>query len=121
MTNNPNQHDIDDSTVEAFNIFRGNRHVATIGLRSSTNGEEGSHARVRWIGLEMVRGYAGGGGYDNRTAAVAAAVRTMKLVTPGGLTPPYDLALFHAALTADDGRAWSNALKAAGFTVIQAA
>jgi hypothetical protein len=85
---------------------------------------------IHWVGLEMVRGTAGGGGYDRQSASCAHAARRM----PAGLssdsyadgTPhhsPYErvrYAAFRAALLADDGHSWGKRLRDAGFTIWQA-
>ena len=66
----------------------------------------------------MVRGYAGGGGYDKASAACADAWRKRDLF-PGG-EPSDTNWRFWDALSKDDGYRWDSRLEAAGFTVWQA-
>jgi len=81
-------------------------------------------AFVHWLGVEMVAGRAGGGGYDRATAACAAAAEKLPL----GLDAETGMAWdsnhryndFRRALVADNGRRWANALENAGFTVLGA-
>lgn len=121
--------------VSAYNVIRvfpcGNKTgaateiVATIAIKFPKDGAGRLYAYVHLIGLEMVRAYAGGYGYDKRSAAVCEAASKIK---------PYELdndrihALmmndlrheFMAALANIGGKDWKDALYEAGFTVLQA-
>lgn len=112
------QHDAAFTNVSAFVVLnnKGNL-VARIALKFPRDGAGRLYAYVHWIGVSMVRGYAGGYGYDKRSAAVADAVRKIEL--------PIDLGLcgaeaFAQALNANDGGDWTDKLRGAGFTVLQA-
>jgi len=81
---------------------------------------------VQWLGAPMVRGFAGGYGYDKRSAACADAAR--RLTDP---SKPEDSRAwlpsnaehwqaFRDALALDGGPTWDCELERAGFTVWQA-
>ena len=74
----------------------------------------------------MVRGFAGGFGYDKRSAACANAAPKLKL-PPEGSTLEWEraqyangFAAFVEALEHDGGESWEMRLYQAGFTVLQA-
>lgn len=85
--------------------------VATIAFKFPADGAGRLWAYVHYIGAPMVRGYAGGFGYDKRSAACAAAA----LKLDAGVAPE-----FVAALAKDDGHDWDYQLRQAGYTVMQA-
>lgn len=71
----------------------------------------------------MVRAWAGGCGYDKRSAAIASAVRKIVFVkSPAGTPLEHQQAfeLFRSTLETDGGEYWDNKLTRAGFTVLQA-
>lgn len=119
------QHDKAFRDVSAFVILKDGRKVATIALKFPKDGAGRLWAYVHWLGLPMVRGYAGGGGYDKRSAAIASAIRHLAeaqrkeqpLPLPGELR---DRAAFAEALEQDIGRGWHQCLELAGFAVLQA-
>jgi hypothetical protein len=120
------QHKAHFALVEAFVVLKDNERVATVAFRFPKDGAGRLYAYVHWIGVEMVRGHAAGGGYDKRTAACSSAVAYMaskalhkRIVFRAGLTAP-DYQAFRDALAADRGPTWDSALRAAGFTVLQA-
>jgi len=115
-------------------ITRNNERVATIALKYPKDGAGRLYAYVHYIGLEMVRDYAGGYGYDKRSAAVASATAKIKpyrfLGLDGEPLAPWqvehkkeiDAAMgeFKTALSDIGGKDWTDALRDAGFTVLQA-
>lgn len=109
------QHDKAFANVSAFVITKGGDRVATIALKFPRDGAGRLYAYVHWLGEEMVRGFATGGGYDKRSAACSAAAFRM----PKGDSQGARLD-FVAALRRDDGLDWSRQLERAGFTVLQA-
>jgi hypothetical protein len=121
MTSIYDQHAAAFANVSAYVILRDGQRVATIAFKFPRDGAGRLFAYVHWIGAEMVRGYASGGGYDKRSAACAAAVAKMK-AGPGRDGAEIDAAAdpFRAALAIDDGIEWHNRLRAAGFEVVQA-
>lgn len=105
--------------VSAYVILKDDERVATVAFKFPRDGAARLYAYVHWIGIEMVRGYAGGYGYDKRSAAVANAAR--KLVTvPPEKGNPSGFIKFVAAIEKDDGEYWDRRLQDAGFTVHQA-
>lgn len=110
--------------VEAFVILKDGERVATVAFKFPADGASRLYAYVHWLGLEMVRGTASGGGYDKRTAAIASAVG--KMPKAEGSTVEKRLAdgdayhNFRLTLAADTGPTWDSALRDAGFTVLQA-
>jgi len=81
-------------------------------------------AFVHWLGVEMVSGRAGGGGYDRATGACAAAANKLPLGLDAETGKAWDSQHkyndFRRALVADNGTRWANALENAGFTVLGA-
>ena len=68
----------------------------------------------------MVRGFAGGYGYDKRSAAVANAMRKITLEVKPHDEARDNLFRFVGALEKDGGHYWDRRLQDAGFTVWQA-
>ena len=113
------------SRVSAFVILHEGAKVATIAFKFPADGAGRLYAYVHWLGEPMVRGFAGGYGYDKRSAACADAARK--------LTDPQEIRLsetaqelgapwtaFRDALLHDGGEHWNRRLEAAGFAVLQA-
>ena len=117
------QHDKAFIKVKAYIIVHEGKRVATIAFKRPADGAGRLYAYVHWIGTEMLRGSASGGGYDKASAACASAVRACGKA-PGTVTAPYDYAqaarAFCAALAKDGGYTWDRALRDAGFDVWQA-
>jgi hypothetical protein len=121
MTNIYNHHDKAFAQVSAYVVLKDGERVATIALKFPKDGAGRLWAYVHWIGTPMVRGFAGGYGYDKRSAAVASAAR--KLQQPLGAClndPKRPQDAFVAALYRDDGEYFDRRLENAGFTVLQA-
>lgn len=112
--------------VAAYVVMDGPDRVATIAIKWGA----AVTAYVHWVGIEMTRGRAGGGGYDRASAACRAAAEKM----PADLardtfadgTPHHSAdeiaryAAFRAALALRDGHEWRRRLELAGFAVWQA-
>lgn len=130
MTSIYDQHDKAFSRVSAFVILRDGERVATVALKFPADGAGRLYAYVHWLGNEMVRGYAGGYGYDKRSAAIANAARKYikqerKAADDIGDPSSYmkgdnGKAGFWHAIADDDGHYWDRRLIDAGFTVLQA-
>lgn len=109
-------HDKTFSYVSAFVVCKDGARVATVAFSFARSGLRVT-AFVHWIGCEMVKGIARGGGYDRKTAACAHAVsKTCKPIPH----PNTDMDAFVAALAKDQGPTWDAQLHRAGFTVLQA-
>ena len=123
-------HDKAFPRVSAYVIARNGERVATLAFKFPADGAGRLHCFLHWAGLEMVRGYAGGYGYDKLTAAACSAAGRM----PGELpvtayadgTPHHSpaereaFAAFRAALDSDSGYDWARKVSDAGFAVWQA-
>lgn len=101
--------------------------VATIAFKYPRDGAGRLYAYVHFFGLEMVRGFATGGGYDKHTAACNVASAKIKALAgryaQGEEGDRFDRATlnrFILALSHNNGRTWENHLRQAGFTVLQA-
>ena len=122
------QHAAAFSNVSAFVIMKGKERVASVALKFPKDGAGRLFAYVHFFGMPMVRGYAGGYGYDKRTASVEDA---FKKIDPAYFSPDTSgytwdkerkqCARFVAAInTAKDGMDWQASLQKAGYNVLQA-
>ena len=95
--------------------------VAKVAIKRGASGLR-TTAFVHWLGVPMVKGVANGGGYDKDSASVAHAAR--KLMAGPGIAvendPTRDGDRFVQAASLDGGKRWDDAVRDAGFTVIQA-
>lgn len=102
--------------------------VAKVAFKFPADGAGRLCAYVHWLGVPMVRGFAGGYGYDKRSAAVADAVHKGKAAFNEGAQDKQQLSDerarqlydFRHALVVDGGEYWDSRLRNAGFNVIQA-
>lgn len=123
MTDIYEQHSAAFANVSAFVIARDGQRVATIAFKFPRDGAGRLYAYIHWFGLPMVRGFAGGYGYDKKTAACASAVSNLD---PEAVrSPPLPIerdkvGAFFGALYRDNGTYWNDQLREAGFEVWQA-
>ena len=102
-------------------ILKDGERFATIAFKFPADGTGRLYAYVHWIGMEMVRGFAAGGGYDKRSAACRLASAKVQTLIPRGTTTDAPLWDFIIALrNGDNGAGWEQYLRDAGFTVWQA-
>lgn len=94
------------ANVSAYVIMKGADRVATVAFKYPRDGASRLWAYVHWIGTPMVRGYAGGYGYDKHSAACADAARKIAKANGPESVP--------------DGHYWNDHLRKAGFEVWQA-
>ena len=123
MKNIYDQHRATFSQVSAFVILHSGERVATIAFKFPRDGAGRLYAYVHYIGLTMARGFAGGGGYDKRSASASAASRNITSETPAHWPPAQAdnaRAFLQALANGDDGHGWEENLRRAGFTVFQA-
>lgn len=121
------QHAAAFSRVSAFVILdsEGER-VATVALKFPADGAARLWAYVHLIGVPMVRGFAGGFGYDKRAAAVAAAIDKIPVPDADGRDDAGRQRLFalrgmlRLAAWGMDSREWTRELERQGFRVLQA-
>lgn len=116
------QHQSAFSNVAAHAVLKDGKLAAKIAFKFGN----AVTAYVHFLGIEMVRGQPGGGGYDRQSAACAYAAEKLAKVDISGSyadgTPHHDVAAvtaFVEALRKDDGYGWDHHLKAAGFDVRQ--
>lgn len=115
------QHRAAFNSVAAYVVMRDGARVATVAIKYPRDGAGRLYAYVHWHGLEMVRGFAAGGGYDKRTAACADAARKLPASLPAGYDDDAQIyAAFKAALAQDSGSDWTTQLRAIGCDVLQA-
>lgn len=117
------QHAAAFANVSAYVIARDGQRVATIAFKFPRDGAGRLYAYIHWFGLPMVRGFAGGYGYDKSSAACAAAVRHLDDTAFHTAPNPDErnaLGSFFSALFRDNGTAWNDQLRKAGFEVWQA-
>ena len=127
MTDIYDQHQKAFPRVSAYVIAKDGERVATIAFKFPVDGAGRLYAYVHWFGVTMVRGFAGGYGYDKRSAACADAARKL----PDGWKAQDESLADHskagvekaresgflAALERDDGSSWNRRLEDAGFQV----
>lgn len=116
MTAIYDQHDKAFNRVSAFVVMRDGERVATVAIKFPADGAGRLYAYTHWIGLQMVRGFANGYGYDKRSAAVADAI--CKIVPEGKASDA--LNAFVGSALEMDSQNWTRALEKAGFVVLQA-
>jgi len=128
MSNIYDQHRAAFSNVSAFVVMNGAELVAKVAIKFPRDGAGRLYAYVHFFSMPMVRGFAGGYGYDKRTAAVEDA---MKKIDPAYFSPDKygntwekeraECEEFrNAILAARDGQDWTDSFRKAGFTVLQA-
>jgi hypothetical protein len=115
------QHDAAFSAVSAYVIAKNGQVVARISIKRGS----AVTAYVHWLGLEMQRATAGGGGYDRTSAAIISAAEKIRLSIPADsptqfLREAEAAQGFKDALSHDDGNHWDWHLREAGFDVWQA-
>lgn len=135
MSNIYDQHRAAFSNVSAFAIMKGTDRVASVAIKFPRDGAGRLYAYVHFFGMPMVRGFAGGYGYDKRTAAVEDAMKKIDpayFATKAGEAGEAGEAnhweamreeceKFVAAVSdACDGTDWDTCLTAAGYDVHQA-
>ena len=113
------QHEAAFSQVSAFVIMLNGERVATVAFKFPRDGAGRLYAYVHLFGSPMVRGSAGGYGYDKKSAAVSSAVGGGKITVKTD-TDTATVRAFVRACAKDDGYSWQQNLEKAGFTVLQA-
>jgi hypothetical protein len=121
------QHDAAFRNVSAYIIMKGGERVATVAFKFPRDGAGRLYCYLHVSGLPMVRGYAGGYGYDKKSAAFTDAAhkqRSVKLEswqTADGYKEQRAISeTFYSAVAGRDGYDWDHNLRKAGFTVLQA-
>lgn len=118
--------------VSAYVVTRDGEKVATVAFKFPRDGAGRLYAYVHWLGFPMVRDFAGGYGYDKRTAACIDAAGRLDIdaadKSAAELGAEYvtgrpwfeHYRAFVTAMRVYDGNDWQRNLETAGFTVWQA-
>ncbi len=121
------QHDAAFSHVSAFIITRagGCERVATVAFKFPRDGAGRLYCYLHVLGLPMVRGSAGGYGYDKKSAAFHDAANKQReagvRTHASGDNHLIEYAIAQAFVDCfTDGGNWDRDLHEAGFTVLQA-
>lgn len=118
------QHDAAFKDVSAFVILKDGERVATVAFKFPKDGAGRLYCYLHVIGLPMIRGQAGGYGYDKKSAAFAdAAEKQAKVKLESWQTSDYSAEYAIASTFRDclnSGHDWHNDLRDAGFTMLQA-
>lgn len=121
------QHDKAFNHVSAFvlahDLGKGIERLATIAFKRGATGN--IKCFFHQIGFEMQSGNAGGGGYDKTSAAFYdAAVKNARKVQADKEASERDikdaLAIVEAAKAGNGSSHWHNALRDAGYSLLQA-
>lgn len=124
MTKIYDQHKAAFANVSAYIVLNSaNERVASIAFKLPKDGAGRLYVYVHWFGVEMVRGFASGYGYDKKTAACAVAARLIPDRINGNRTPGEtagEREAFIDALGKDGGHYWDRELENRGFKVFQA-
>lgn len=116
MTDIYDQHRAAFSNVSAYVVTdKAGSRIATIAFKFPKDGAGRLYCYFHFLGLPMVRGFAGGYGYDKRSAALQSAICKAHDESP--IEPK--LAPFTKLVKAMDGGDWENVLFKAGFNVLQ--
>lgn len=99
------QHENAFNNVSAFVVTKDGERVATIAFKFPKDGAGRLWCYFHLIGLEMARGYAGGYGYDKRSAAMCAAIESNKLYQGEAI-----FSKIHPLTRLDNGEALDNRL-----------
>ena len=109
----------DDGTVDHLTAPA---HVANIVIKYPRDGGGRVVAFVHWLGREVVRGSAGGGGYDKTSAALHEAGRKLaaKPKSDSEARPEVLAALASLLVDADSGQNWERSIgDAEGFSLLR--
>lgn len=121
MTKIYDQHSAAFANVSAYVVVKDGERIASVAFKYPRDGAGRLYAYVHVFGTEMTRGFAAGGGYDKRSAAVEDAVRRIK--APGlGWAGDADVIAIRGAILNPNagGQYWDRRLRDAGYDVWQA-
>ena len=121
MTNIYDQHDAAFRSVSAYVVVKNGERVATVAFKFPSDGAGRLYAYVHWLDYPMERGFAGGCGYDKKSAACYAAALKMRRQLSGlaSVEPGSNADLFMDAMGTNDGYYWNQRLDEAGFELWQ--
>ena len=122
------QHKAAFPNVSAYVIAKDGERIATIAIKYPSGSGLRLYTYVHFLGMPMVRAFAGGGGYDKVSAAIQ---RAGELIAPEYFTDENkpttwataksECEAFRAALVdCPDGGDWDGFLRTKGYAVWQA-
>ena len=116
------QHDKAFGRVRAWVVVKNGQKVATVAVKFPADGAGRLYAYVHWLGCTMVRGMAGGYGYNKTDAAIADAARKIphEVEDDARYSEPWEIEArqtFRAVLADDGGWDFNRRLEDAGFQV----
>ena len=132
MTKIYDQHRATFNRVSAYVIMKDGERVATAAFKFPADGAGRLYCYLHFIGVPMVRAFAGGYGYDKRSAAVTYAaekitqeplgehVAGLQWAEISHIAERERMEAFKASLADIGGKDWIDALRDAGYTVLQA-
>lgn len=106
------QFDAATAKIHAYAIFKGADYIGRIVVKYPKDGASRLFVYVQQWGYVMVRGYAGGCGYDKVGAAISSAYDNAKKEFKDNLPP-----LFAALESVTYDGQWRRNLESCGFTV----
>lgn len=112
MANIYDLHDKAFNRVSAYVIAKNGERVATLAFKFPADGAGRLWCYLHVLGDPMVRAYAGGYGYDKRSAAARNAADLLS-DSPAALP-------IKTAIRAGESRDWNDYLRDAGYLVMQA-
>ena len=119
MTNIYDQHRAAFSNVSAYCIIRDGERIASIAFKFPRDGAGRLYCYLHIFGSQMTRGFAGGYGYDKRSAATEFGCRET-FSRDARLEDLANIDAIKSALSDIGGSSWDRELEKAGFTVLQA-
>lgn len=111
------QHKAAFASVSAYVVVRNDDIVATVAFKFAKSGLR-TTCYLHVLGAQMVRAYAGGGGYDKCTAAMHSALSRVE-AHDGDIRTIQRVGAMRDAVT-DNGWHWDQDLRRVGFAVWQA-
>lgn len=124
MTDIYDQHKAAFANVSAYVVVGTNAkgepdRKATIAFKYPRDGAGRLYCYLHVFGGPMVRGHAGGGGYDKHSASASVAARKLNPKDYYAECAA-DVEAIRAALLPDDGHRWDSRIEKAGYQVFQA-
>lgn len=108
------------ASVSAYIVVKDGEKVASVAFKYPRDGASRLWTYVHWLGVPMVRGYAGGYGYDKHSAAVANAIPRIDINSPRVTNLPDAKTFVETLREGHCGNYWYDRLRKAGFEVWQA-
>jgi hypothetical protein len=115
------ERDLAFQLISAYAVLKDGNHVANINIRYPTGRSLRLRAFLHVLGTPIAKGFAGGGGYDKKSAALESAAESLSLDNAPYEPDESTLECWHeirSALTNIGGSQWDHRLRDAGFDVL---